>query len=305
RPLRRELQRGARRWTAQAGGARALQARGRGRADAPDQARVRSARAAQSGQGALVLRLPDGKDHRLADSHLRGALRAAPDRTAQRAAAAQSAGRGWQGRGGGRRCPPRRWSAACAAAYSCRARTRARSATATPARREAVQPRSEAMATQPAVPPLEQPTVNPPISESTRRILWIVGIYRAVSGPLLLGAALFLDLRVLSVTTPNAFVTAAGLYFLYGLMTFLWVQRDAPLLSLPITLLSLLVGDLFFITLLIYSAGSSVTPLSILLFPQLAASGWLMRTQVAVLHAALTSSVLLMLDISRLLQGQI
>jgi two-component system sensor histidine kinase PilS (NtrC family) len=161
------------------------------------------------------------------------------------------------------------------------------------------------MAARPAVPALDPAAVASPITESTRRILWIVGIYRAVCGALLLGAALFLDLRVLSISTPNAFVTAAGLYFLYGLMTFLWVQRDAPLLSLPAMLLSLLVGDLFFLTLLIYSGGSSGTPLSILLFPQLAASGWLMRTQVAFLHAALTSSVLMMLDVSRLLQGQI
>jgi two-component system sensor histidine kinase PilS (NtrC family) len=157
----------------------------------------------------------------------------------------------------------------------------------------------------PAMPVLEQSSLGSLVSESSRRILWIVGIYRAVCGALLLGAALFLDLRVLSITTPNAFVTAAGLYFLYGLMTFLWVQRDAPLLPLPAVLTSLLMGDLFFLALLIYSGGSSGTPLSILLFPQLAASGWLLRSQVAFLHAALTSSVLLMLDGSRLLQGQI
>jgi hypothetical protein len=36
----------------------------------------------------------------------------------------------------------------------------------------------------------------------------------------------------------NAFVTATGLYFLYGLMTFLWVQRDAALLPLPAVLTS-------------------------------------------------------------------
>jgi two-component system, NtrC family, sensor histidine kinase PilS len=161
------------------------------------------------------------------------------------------------------------------------------------------------MLPRPAIPPFEQPTLTALISESSRRILWIVGIYRAVCGALLLGAALFVDLRVLAISTPNAFVTAAGLYFLYGLMTFVWVQRDAALLPLPATLLSLLVGDLFFLALLIYAGGSAGTPLSILLFPQLAASGWLMRTQVAFFHAALTSSVLLMLDGSRLLQGQI
>jgi len=143
------------------------------------------------------------------------------------------------------------------------------------------------------------------VTESSRRILWIVGLYRAVCGALLLGAALFVNLRVLAISTPNAFVTAAGLYFLYGLLSFLWVQRDSELLPLPALLLSLLVGDLFFLALLIYSGGSAGAPLSILLFPQLAASGWLMRTQVAFFHAALTSLVLVGLDASRMLQGQI
>ena len=83
------------------------------------------------------------------------------------------------------------------------------------------------------------------------------------------------------------------------------MQRDAPLLPLPALLLSLLVGDLFFLAMLISSGGAAGGPLSILLFPQLAASGWLMRTQVAFFHAALASSVLLALDGWRLLQGVI
>ena len=157
----------------------------------------------------------------------------------------------------------------------------------------------------PAVPTFEAPAPNVMVTESSRRILWIVGLYRAVCGALLLGAALFVNLRVLAISTPNAFVTAAGLYFLYGLLSFLWVQRDSDLLPLPALLLSLLVGDLFFLALLIYSGGSAGAPLSILLFPQLAASGWLMRTQVAFFHAALTSLVLVGLDASRMLQGQI
>jgi two-component system sensor histidine kinase PilS (NtrC family) len=160
------------------------------------------------------------------------------------------------------------------------------------------------MQPRPAIPTFEAPAATALVSESSRRILWIVGLYRAVCGALLLGAALFLDLRALAIGTPNAFVTAAGLYFLYGLMSFLWVQRDSELLPLAPLLLSLLVGDLFFLALLIYSGGGSGTPLTILLFPQLAASGWLMRTQVAFFHAALTSTVFLALDASRVLQGQ-
>ena len=77
---------------------------------------------------------------------------------------------------------------------------------------------AEPLQPRPAVPPFEPPALPSLITESSRRILWIVGLYRAVCGALLLGAALFFDLRALSIAAPNAFVTAAGLYFLYGLL---------------------------------------------------------------------------------------
>ena len=70
--------------------------------------------------------------------------------------------------------------------------------------------------TQPAIPPFEQPSLPATINESGRRILWIVGIYRAVCGTLLVGIALFLDLRSAGMRLPNAFVTATGLYFMFG-----------------------------------------------------------------------------------------
>ena len=43
----------------------------------------------------------------------------------------------------------------------------------------------------------------------------------------------------------------------------------------------------------------------ILLFPQLAASGWLLRTRTAFFHAALATVILLGLDVWRLMEGQI
>ena len=157
----------------------------------------------------------------------------------------------------------------------------------------------------PAVPPFEPPPLPPMITESGRRILWIVGLYRAVCGVLLLGTALFLDLRSVGIGAPNAFVTAAGLYFAYGILTFAWVQRESLGLPLPALLLSLLAGDVIFIALLMYAGGNAGGPLSILLFPQLAASGWLMRSQIAFFHAALASSVLIALDSWRLIDGLI
>jgi two-component system, NtrC family, sensor histidine kinase PilS len=157
----------------------------------------------------------------------------------------------------------------------------------------------------PAIPPFEPPPLPTMITESGRRILWIVGLYRAVCGVLLLGTALFLDLHAVGIGAPNAFVTAAGLYFVYGILTFWWVQRDSLGVPLPALLLSLLTGDIAFIALLMYAGGSAGGPLSILLFPQLAASGWLMRSQIAFFHAALASSVLIALDSWRLIDGLI
>ena len=63
-------------------------------------------------------------------------------------------------------------------------------------------------------------------AESGRRILWIVGIYRAVCGAALLGTAMLLDLKVLGISTPNLFLTYATLYFIFGLATFWIVQRE-------------------------------------------------------------------------------
>ena len=158
---------------------------------------------------------------------------------------------------------------------------------------------------QPAIPPFEPPPLPAIITESGRRILWIVGVYRAVCGALLLGTAIFFDLRTIGIGAPNAFLTAAGLYFMFGMAAFWWVQRESLVLPLPALLLSLLFGDIFFIALLMYAGGSAGGPLSILLFPQLAASGWLMRTQIAFFHAALASSVLIALDSWRLIDGLI
>ena len=159
--------------------------------------------------------------------------------------------------------------------------------------------------TQPAIPPFEQASLPETINESGRRILWIVGIYRAVCGTLLVGIALFLDLQVAGVGLPNAFLTATGLYFIFGLLAFLWIQRESLLIPLPALLLTLLIGDIFFISLLMYSGGSASGPLPILLFPQLAASGWLLRSRIAFFHAALASSVLIAVDSWRLIDGLI
>ena len=157
----------------------------------------------------------------------------------------------------------------------------------------------------PATPPAAPPPLPVSITGSTRRILWIVGLFRAVSGALLLGLALLLDLRTLNVVAPNSFLTAASLYFIFGLAAFGWIQQERMPLPLAQTLLALLAGDIFFLALMMVAGGSTGAPLPILLFPQLAASGWLLRTQTAFFHAALAALVLLGLEAYRALGGDI
>jgi len=156
-----------------------------------------------------------------------------------------------------------------------------------------------------AVPANPQQRSPEQVTGSTRRILWIVGLFRAVCGALLLGLALLLDLRAMNVDAPNSFLTAASLYFVFGLAAFGWIQQDRVQLPLMQTLFALVSGDIFFIAMMMVAGGSTGAPLPILLFPQLAASGWLLRTQTAFFHAALAAIVLLSLEAYRALGGDI
>jgi two-component system sensor histidine kinase PilS (NtrC family) len=160
------------------------------------------------------------------------------------------------------------------------------------------------MQPRPAVPPFEPPLAIS-AGDSARRILWIIGLYRAICGASLLGIALVVDLRAISVSAPNAYITAAGLYFLFGLLTFWWIQRDPLPLPLPVVISALLAGDVAFIAMIMAAGGGSGGSLPILLFPQLAASGWLLRARTAFFHAALVTVTLLFLDFWRLFDGQI
>ncbi len=157
----------------------------------------------------------------------------------------------------------------------------------------------------PAIPPFEPPPMPTSVTDSGRRILWIIGLYRAVCGAALFGIALLVDLKGVGAITPNAFITGTALYFIFGLAAFAWVQMERLPLPLPHLALALLAGDIFFLSLVIAAGGNTVAPISILLFPQLAASGWLLRTQTAFFHAALATVVLLGLDIWRAIEGTI
>jgi two-component system sensor histidine kinase PilS (NtrC family) len=157
----------------------------------------------------------------------------------------------------------------------------------------------------PAIPPFEPPPLPSTMGDSGRRILWIVGLYRAICAATLLGAAMLLDARTLGIGNPNAFLTGTGLYFVFGLSSFWWVQQDRLPMPLPTMLFALLAGDVFFLSLVMYAGGSFGAPLPILLFPQLAAAGWILRTQTAFVHAAFAAICLLGLDGYRALVGAV
>ena len=55
------------------------------------------------------------------------------------------------------------------------------------------------MQPRPAIPTFEAPAPVALVTDSSRRILWIVGLYRAVCGALLLGAALFVWYQLLEI----------------------------------------------------------------------------------------------------------
>jgi len=137
-----------------------------------------------------------------------------------------------------------------------------------------------------------------------RRNLVTVGLYRVACGLILFGVSLLLDLRQISVAAPYSFVAATALYSAYGLGALWWVRREPYRMPLPALLTALLSGDIFFIALMTVASGDTGGPLPILLFPQLAASGWLLRARIAYFHAALATVILLALGVWGILDGR-
>jgi two-component system, NtrC family, sensor histidine kinase PilS len=157
----------------------------------------------------------------------------------------------------------------------------------------------------PAIPPFEPPPMPLSVVDSSRRILWIIALYRAICAAVLLGIALLVDLTSLQIHAPSVFIAGAALYFLFSLAAFWWVQSDRVTPSLTAVASGLLAGDIFFLGVIIVAGGNAVAPVPIVLFPQLASSGWLLRTRTAFFHAALATVVLLGLDVVRAVEGQI
>ncbi len=157
----------------------------------------------------------------------------------------------------------------------------------------------------PAIPPFEPPAMPMSVADSSRRILWIIALYRAICAAVLLGIALLVDLHAIQIVTPNAFVAGTAAYFVFALVGFWWVQTDRVTPSISVVASVLLAGDILFLALIIVAGGNAVAPVPIMLFPQLASSGWLLRTRTAFFHAALATVALLGLDVFRAVEGDI
>ena len=139
----------------------------------------------------------------------------------------------------------------------------------------------------PAIPPFEPPPMPSPMGDSGRRILWIVGLYRAICAATLLGAALLLDPRTLNIVNAECVrhrhrtCTSCSACRRSG-----GSSRTGCRCRCRRCCSALLAGDVFFLSLVMFAGGTFGAPLPILLFPQLAAAGWILRTQTAFLHAA-------------------
>ena len=157
----------------------------------------------------------------------------------------------------------------------------------------------------PAIPPFEPPPLSAPMGDSGRRILWIVGLYRAICAAMLLGAALLLDPKTINIAQPNAFVTGTGLYFVFGLSTFWWVQQDRLPCRCRRCCSACSRATSSSCRSSCIAGGTFGAPLPILLFPQLAAAGWILRTQTAFFHAAFAAVALLGLDAYRAWLGTV
>jgi two-component system sensor histidine kinase PilS (NtrC family) len=131
------------------------------------------------------------------------------------------------------------------------------------------------------------PVSSVPLGITGRRILWIVSVYRCGYALALLGSVLLPSTKLAGVTLPGFFMVGAALYFVVALGLMLASQMERELISLPWFLLLSIAGDTIFLTILIAAGGNALLPLSIFLFPQLAAHGWLLDRRTALIHTAL------------------
>lgn len=141
------------------------------------------------------------------------------------------------------------------------------------------------------------------LAEEARRIKRLAAVYRVLCGLLLLGVVAFVDLRALGVKTPFGFVGTSVLFFLYGLASWQWLIRQRT--QIPLKLTVLIAIDTLFVALLMEFGGVTGTSLAVLLIPQLAANGWLMRNRLAFFQAALASVALAAFDLWRVIEGSI
>ena len=186
---------------------------------------------------------------RMLTSRRRGATSGAPARRSRR-----QRRRRWCGASNAA-CSCRRPKRACARGLSLRRRRSARP-------RDALTPLTRSLSVSPRCSPRPRSRRSsrrrcPARStDSGRRILWIVGIYRAVCGAMLLRhRAAARPARRSTSPRRTRSSPATGLYFLFGLVAFWWVQQERLPMSLPQMLFALLAGDVFFLALVMIAGG--------------------------------------------------
>ncbi len=123
-----------------------------------------------------------------------------------------------------------------------------------------------------------------PLGFTGRRIFWVISFYRGGYALALVGSALlFKD----DATVNNAFTAAAVIYFVFALIFIVIAFMEREWLSRPWRLFTALLGDTFFLTLLMLVGGNGVIPLPIFLFPQMVAHSWLLEKRYAFLQAVI------------------
>ncbi len=119
-----------------------------------------------------------------------------------------------------------------------------------------------------------------------RRVFLLVCLYRIACGILLLSVAYATDTKYLPLLQSGLLLTVCVTYLGFGFFCVAVVDRMQK--SPGIWLLLALIGDLaFLLPVLVKMRGSE--SLGILLLPQLAATGWLIRSRTAFIHPALAS----------------
>jgi two-component system sensor histidine kinase PilS (NtrC family) len=137
------------------------------------------------------------------------------------------------------------------------------------------------------LPSSSLPLSSIPLGITGRRVLWIVSVYRGGYALALLGGRFIPTAKLSGVAFPDLFAAGALAYLFAAVVLMVVAQMEREVMSLPRLLLLSIAVDTFFLSIMIAAGGNAVLPLTIFLFPQLAAHSWLLDRRMALVNAAL------------------